>query len=173
MGNQQATLTIEDLSWLGGVIDSDGYIGLSLRRHKGRGPTYKPAIVIANSSEDLIEECHRILSDIKVGHWITWQKPGHRKRDRKKPLGRIEIAGYKRCARFLQLMTARIRAKRDQANLLGKYAQHRIETHAGTRRKVTHGEYDEQVYEELKALKKKAAPETIRGSRHHKEDDMI
>ena len=72
MDNPQATLrtlTTEDLSWLGGVIDGEGCVSL-YRRIRGKAVNFTPEINISNSDPFFIEEVAKILEMAEIGHWV-------------------------------------------------------------------------------------------------------
>lgn len=161
MDNQQATLTTEDLAWLGGVIDSDGCLSLSLRKRKSGSLQYRAEVVISNCDPFFIEEASRILGLAEIGHWIGWKKP-HKKRP-KRMMGEIRAAGFKRVRTALTVLTPFIRAKKDQAETLLSFVERRLGI--GYAAKDSYGIVDEAYLERMKGLKTKGAPETIRGRR--------
>ncbi len=164
MDNQQATLTTEDLAWLGGIIDGEGCISLSVRTRKstinGSNKNYRPWIVISNSDPFTINECHRILNLAGIGHWITWRNPSGKDRRSKRMMGMVEVTGYKRVQTALGKLTRFIRAKNDQAKTLSEYIEYRL----SLPRIGSYDQVDDGYYNRIKALKQKEAPETIRGS---------
>lgn len=158
MDNPQATLTTEDLAWLGGVIDGEGCIALN-RRVRGNAVNYHPQIVISNTDPFMIEECGRILRLAGIGHWVMWRK---REGDRnRRMMGHVAISGYRRCQKALGTLTSRVRGKRDQAELLLEFIERRLAI--GHTKHKTYGATDEQYFLRIRELKRKEAPETLRG----------
>ncbi len=168
MDNQQATLesrtlTTEDLAWLGGVIDGEGCISL-YRRIRGKAVNFTPEIVISNSDPYFIEECAKILEMAEIGHWVQWRKPG-KNRQSKKMMGCVITRGFKRTQRATTILIPYIRAKRDQAKLMLEFVEDRL---ACKQKCYSYTERDDEIYRELRILKNKEAPETIRGGyRYH------
>lgn len=170
--NPQATLTTEDLAWLGGLIDGEGCIYLSRRNRKrmkkgnaiGRLVNYRPGVLISNADPFIIEEAHRIIDLAGIGHWVTWSNPSKQENRRsQKMMGVVHCMGYKRCQAFLPIIIPYVRAKRDQAKVLLEYIDRRIEI-----KPTTHNSYgyeEDYYFNRLHELKQKEAPETIRGYR--------
>jgi len=158
-----STLTTEDLAWLGGVIDGEGCISLTKRvRGKGR-VNYKPIVVISNSDPDFVEEICRVLDMAKIGHWVTWMNSAGKKLS-KRNVCNIMVSGFLRCQNALEILTPHIRAKKDQAELMSKYIEYRLSVTNNTGN--SYSEKDDEIYAEMRNLKQKRAPETIRGGRH-------
>lgn len=170
MDNPQATrvldrtLTTEDLAWLGGVIDGEGCISL-YRRIRGEAVNFMPEINVSNSDQWFIEECAKILEMAEIGHWVQWRKP-QQNRASKKMMGCVVVRGFKRCEKALRILTPSIRAKKNQAVLLNEFVVGRLAI--GPTKHNTYSEHDDEIYRELRILKKREAPETIRGGhRYH------
>lgn len=158
MDNPQATLTTEDLAWLGGVIDGEGCIALN-RRYRGKAVNYHPQIIISNTDPFMIDECARILQLLGVGHWVMWRKrEGHANR---RMMGHVAVSGYRRCQKALATLTSCTRGKRDQAQLLLEFIERRLSI--GHTKHYTYSEIDERYFLKIRELKRKEAPETTRG----------
>lgn len=173
MDDPQATLTKEDLAWLGGLIDGEGCIYLARRirgKSKGDGKNmttnYKPGISIANSDPFIIEEAHRILTLAGLGHWIMWMNPrNHAGRPQtKRMMGSVQCVGFKRTQKALKILMPYVRAKRDQAQILLEFVERRLAIKPTSHN--TYNEVDEEYHRRLHQLKEKGASETIRGGRY-------
>jgi len=160
MGNQQATLSTEDLGWLGGILDGEGCISLTRRPRAHGVMNYKPYVVISNSDPFLIEEIASLLRALGIGHWVQWRRP-HRGTMAKKMMGIITVAGLRRCEKALALLTPYIRGKKREAELVAEWITRRLAINPG--KNGTYSEKDDWYYTEIRRLKDKGAPETIRG----------
>lgn len=76
MDNQQTSLT--DLAWLAGIIDGEGWIGLSLaiddRSKTRRTVVVKTEIKINNTDREIIARCQRIWKQIGVNPYYREYK---------------------------------------------------------------------------------------------------
>ena len=109
LGNQQERRTA-DLQWFGGVFDGEGCISIVRATRAGYGgrSTLGTQIRFTNSSEVVIAEVRRILSDHQIPHHVGL-RPATKGR---RAVWHISINGMKRCARFLPIFTPFLRGKR-------------------------------------------------------------
>ncbi len=112
MGNQQErSLVVVDLAWLGGMIDGEGNLSLHVREKSKRCKTVRlyPRLQITNGDPILIREVGRVWSNSFVPVYVC-----------KRPSGCIGsmVQGMKRCQKALNVITPYLRGKRYQATLL-------------------------------------------------------
>lgn len=165
MDNPQATLTIEDLAWLGGLIDGEGCIYITKRVRTQSNFSLLPGVLISNTDPFIIEEVSRILHLAGIGHWVGWSNPSNRKNGRpsKRMMGNIKCGGFKRTRHALEVLIPYIRAKKDQAILVEEFCERRLRI--GYAAKNSYTEIDDSYYRRVRELKLKEAPTTVRGSR--------
>lgn len=185
MGNPQETeLT---LAFLAGLIEGEGCFSVyrRLRTDGGRArnggdPTlnYKAHIAISNSDKRMIEDVHQILDSFQVGHYIQWHGMGLKKgtinpvngrlAKAVRAVGQINITGMKRCQTFIPLVLPYLRYKRDQAELMLQWIEYRLSipyaSAISRRLTTTYGDYDEQVYLQMRELKSAGSSTTTRES---------
>lgn len=70
MDNHAGNLNIEDLKWLGGLLDSDGCIGISKSVRKHNNVVYTPSITFTNSNSLIINKCIEILSHHAINNHV-------------------------------------------------------------------------------------------------------
>jgi len=144
MGNQAGNFNINDLKWLGGIIDSDGSIGISKNIRKNNRFVYTPNINITNSNEYIIEKCHNLLLDNGINHYI--KKNGSCKNV---VIGRPNII-----ISFYELMKDFILTKYNELSLVCDFCRSRVSNvnEIGCNWKANYTDYEHSIYEELKKL---------------------
>jgi hypothetical protein len=115
MGNQQQSF----LEWFGGIIDGEGCVTFKTRWQRNRFLQIAPVIIITNTSKVLIDECINGLTDLRIPHWVQTKCP------KGKIIYNIEISGLKRIAQTIPYL--RVRAKKDQVNLIRKFTESRLQ----------------------------------------------
>jgi hypothetical protein len=70
MDNHAGNFNVEDLKWLGGIIDSDGCVSISKSKRKNSKIVYTPSICITNCNVIIIETVHYLLNYYNINHHI-------------------------------------------------------------------------------------------------------
>lgn len=109
-----------DLAYIAGVIDSDGYIGLTRSRENRRTKktySYRPTITITQTKPQAIA----LLKDIGLGRF------GIKKQQSKKhkSLYRWGIYSYRDVKFLIKRILPYLRIKKEQAKILLEYCKHR------------------------------------------------
>jgi hypothetical protein len=146
MGNQAGNFNINVLRWLGGIIDSDGSIGISKNIRKNNKFVYAPNIVVTNSNAIIIEQCHSVLLDNDINHHI--KKNG--------TCSNIVIGRPGIIIKFYNLMKGFILTKHNELNLIYDFCNSRVKSvnNCGCNWKANYSDYEHAIYEKLKLLNK-------------------
>ena len=72
MANQQATPTEAEIAWLGGIIEGEGSLAMSIYHHNGkaRQPKVGLKVIVYNSDAGIMKQVVSILSRLMIGHHI-------------------------------------------------------------------------------------------------------
>ena len=70
MDNHAGNFNIEELRWLGGLIDSDGCVCISSSKRRNNKIVYTPSVVITNMNSIIVETVHNIFSNLNINHHI-------------------------------------------------------------------------------------------------------
>lgn len=129
--NQQRKVNEIDLAWLAGLWDGEGSLGMKVQKYKADGKTYfEPYAQVVNTHQGTLERVDRILTDLHVGHHISWPKPhpwGGRQPAQYKPLWSVRINGLRRVKSLLIWLKPYLTTKAEQAALLWEYIEGREE----------------------------------------------
>jgi hypothetical protein len=166
--NQQERRSI-DLSWVAGIIEGEGYIGLS--RHIVGYLQYTPRVQIINTDDIMLENVGKILKEnglayFRKRHFVD-------KRVKRKPCHDLVICGIKRVTKTLELIMPYMRTKKKRnAELVYKFCLERL-SKSNKFRKYTDKEHN--IYKEIRQWVDKdswiESPETIRLT--VKTDDIV
>jgi len=115
IGNQQESF----LHWFGGIVDGEGCITISYRIQRNRFIQLSPRLVINNTNKNLIDECQKGLTELKVPFYLTV-----RHFQKQKTQYHLEILGIKRMAKLIPYL--RVRAKKEEINLVRKFIESRL-----------------------------------------------
>jgi len=105
---------MNDLSWLGGFCDADGYITLSKDAHR-----YQPKVGFTNTNATMIRNVCRILDEHNIKYMKTLRegsKPTH------KPCWKVVVEGKKNCSQLLPLLIPHLVGKIDQAKIVYEWS---------------------------------------------------
>ena len=130
---------MNDLSWLGGFCDADGYITLSKD-----GSRYQPKVGFTNTNATMITNVCRIL-DANCVKYFKHVRDGAK--DNHKPIWKVVVEGKKNCSLFIPLLLPHLVGKRDQANIV-------LEWSLGKRRTVFSNR-DTELISSVRALNKR------------------
>jgi hypothetical protein len=116
IGNQQERF----LEWFGGIVDGEGCLTFKSRWQRHRYIQITPVLIINNTSKTLIDECIKGLGELKIPFWVNTKYP-----KKYKTIYTIEVSGLKRFARLLPYL--RVRAKKDQVDILRRFTESRLQ----------------------------------------------
>jgi len=129
-------VTMADLGWLGGCLDSDGCISIAaVKRSRYKIATFRPQIVWSNTSQFYIEEVARLLAGLDLAHYVHWRQ------FHGKPRGTVMLAGLKRCLAALDKLQPYIKVKQRQAQIVRELCDLRLNnplTTPGNKEKALH-----------------------------------
>lgn len=118
------------LSWLGGIVDGEGSIGLYITTELNRetGTRQRKQLLgfanVSNCDEVLIREVASILETAGVKHTLHLTP----RRGNRRPCWYLQIAGMKRTAAFITLVLPYLVSKKQRAELILKLITHRRAT---------------------------------------------
>ena len=133
MGHQQGTLAVTDieLGWLAGIVDGEGTIAFSPYPLRYRGKVInelriKPQVIVTNTDKILIERVAELFGRCNVGaHFQTRTQHGHsfpgNKPTKYRPLHVVNISGFKRVKRALELIGPHLVSKKAKSDLVLRY----------------------------------------------------
>lgn len=163
MDNQQERLlNCMELSWVAGIIEGEGYIGLA--KHKVGYLQYIPRLQIINSDEIMLDEVGRILVKNGLAYYVK-----HRNVDprvKKKQMHDVVITGVKRTSRALKVLLPYMRGlKRREAEIVLAFCLERLRLKNNYRpySKVEHNLF-------LDYRKLRESPETTRSTAFNADD---
>jgi hypothetical protein len=119
--NQQARLC--ERSWLGGIIDGEGYIGFQNVSGKHvKSKLVTPRININNTNLEIIERSKSILCMHNIAHFVENRKG----KKGNKCSQSIIVSGCKRTLKFLDFITPYLVNKRPKAILMQEFCATRL-----------------------------------------------
>ena len=134
MGNQQETVSEKELSWLAGILDGEGSIGISRLMSHRRYPTLSPRISIGNTNSKIVDEVRRIFKKIPVTCFIEkrQQTPGKNW----KAATVLQISHSQGVYDLLTVITPYLIGKKLQAKILVSFLCSRIKSYNKIGRKL-------------------------------------
>lgn len=141
----------EDWAWLGGFIDGEGSIGMSMQRdgrRVGLRPSYRAAVQIANT---FLPAMHRALQIMAVGGRVVLLAPPT---ERHKAHYHINIRSHGAVAITLARIMPYLIIKRQQAEIVLAYCQRRMAIR-GMGRYAPFIPADHEAYVKLRQLNKR------------------
>jgi len=174
MGNQQATR--EEIGWLAGIIDGEGYLGMRAqidKRTKRRQPTITPSLHISNTDEAIILKCQNIMRKMGVNPYIRATKANSRV---KKDQFHVQIARMAKAQTILNAVLPWLTGeKKKRAELIVEFIGIRKKTpwiwiapnnptnQAGALK--PYGQREWEIFQECKVFQTRGASETERRAR--------
>lgn len=159
--NQQATQN--EIGWLAGIIDGEGYLGLrwNLQRHRKKRYA-QPQMHIANTDEAIILRCQSIIRKLGLNPYIRARqlKFGNRKIDY-----RIQLKNMSKVMRLLKAVRNDLTGnKKQRADIIIQFCEIRLERweRNGTAKYLPYTEKELQLIEQCQPLMKRGASETTR-----------
>jgi intein/homing endonuclease len=114
MGNPQESLA----AYLAGVIDGEGWVGVSVRKTK-KGSGMRPTIAVNVVNWDWVEELDRVARELGLPSHVF----------RSKTSSRWGVYGYKRVLQVIEVIRPYLLNKGRQADLIVELASARDERH--------------------------------------------
>lgn len=113
MGNPQ--VTDFDLGWLVGIFDGEGSFGLNENKSWGGKYTYLiPNIYLVNTKDTIINKAADILKRLDIPFYIQNMTRAKHQKSAK----RLNVTGFKRVVKFLQVMSNHFECRKDQVQCL-------------------------------------------------------
>ena len=154
MDNQQAK-SLFNLGWLIGMIEGEGWIILAKQLLPSKNYRYVPVIGMNTTSSTLKDKFVEIVKENDIGVWVGYRESQNRKW---KNQHQINIRGFKRCLKLLNLIIPYLEYKKPQAELVKEYIEYRFKVHTeNTSRKFIPptGEKDESFRTRLMQMNEK------------------
>lgn len=160
MGNQQETVSEKELSWLAGILDGEGSIGISRLMSHRKNPTMTPRISLGNTNPKIIAEVRRIFKKIPVTCFIE---------KRQQTLGKnwkaaevLQISHIQGAQDILKAVTPYLIGKKLQAEILLSFVDSRMRIYKSIGRAPGSGgrgtpytDNERELFEKLRILNKK------------------
>tara|TARA_R110000868_G_scaffold319955_1_gene580926 strand:+ start:453 stop:866 length:414 start_codon:yes stop_codon:yes gene_type:complete len=102
---------IDELSWLGGIWDGEGTIGIYKRKSY-----FVPSVSVSNTNEVLINKVKDILDFYNIEYYVEYSDRGDRTNAR--PAWAIKMESKPRVSKFLTLIKPYLISKQGQADLV-------------------------------------------------------
>lgn len=110
------------LSWIAGMIDSDGCIGVT-KRNNAKTEVYLPRITFTSAHEEIFNEMIKAFQFCGFPFFVSTKKslnPNHSDRMD------LRVTGMKRCYRVLRNLIPFLRGKKERGKLLFKFCDSRL-----------------------------------------------
>jgi len=143
---QESSDLIKDLSWLGGILDGEGTLTLRFHNRKNKTPIVTPVVSVVNTDEKIINEIMRIYKENNIAYWVSARKAT---KNWKKTWS-LQTVGLKRCSRFVNLIEEYLIGKRENAEIIKRFCNKRLDDTTGKHRRPY---YDKEDYEMLVRIK--------------------
>jgi hypothetical protein len=166
MGNQQATR--EEIGWLAGIIDGEGYLGFN----PGSKGLYMPCLHISNTDETIVLKCQAIFRKLGVNPYIRATKANKTVR---KDQFRCQIKHMDKMKLILDAVYDYLTGNKQQrASLILEFIDLRQKdkwqwtppnnstNQGGPKKPYSEREY--QIFNDCRAFQKRGASETTRGA---------
>ena len=104
-----------DLSYLAGIMDGEGYIGISVNDRKRGNRQYYPRWTITNCNRPIIDECIRILDNNSIAYHVSeWRSENKNHKLRYT----IDGTGFRRSLKGLWVIEPYLVGKKLQARIV-------------------------------------------------------
>lgn len=160
MGNQQETISDIEMSWLAGILDGEGSIGISRMMSHRKNPTLTPRISIGNTNMDIINHVVDILKRIPITMFVEKRQKVNNKNWKQASV--IQISHISGVKSLLDKVTPFLIGKKSQAELLLSFVNSRMEVYKKLNRTPGSGgrgtpytEEEQQLCDQIKILNKK------------------
>ena len=124
MGNQQETVSDIDKSWLAGILDGEGSIGICRMMSHRKNPTLTPRISIGNTNIKIIDHVREILKKIPITMFLEKRQQVNNKNWKSASVIQIShIVGVKK---LLDLIIPFLIGKKSQGEILLSFVNSRM-----------------------------------------------
>jgi hypothetical protein len=157
--NKQGTPSQEELAWLAGFMDGEGYIGLNMWSRK-RKFSMCPRVTITNTDKPTIEYIYDLMHRMGVGAYIY---PRNRTNPKHATAWDIIITRFSVVPRLLIPILPYLKTKRKQAETILDFIIYRQERIKGASRvsDVHYGPEEMAYRDELSRLNQKGTPQRL------------
>ena len=163
MGNQQATL--DEIAWLAGIIDGEGYIGIQLENIRKHFVVRRATVglQISNTDEEIIIKASNIMRKIGVNPYLKVDSSALKKTT-KKPVYVISIHRMAVVSRALNPVLPYLTGnKKLRAELIMEFCESRLKNFIkGSHTANFYTDRELQIIDICLPLQKRGASETIR-----------
>jgi len=136
---------VEDLNWLAGAWESDGWFSLRQQKKK-TGRSITPQCGITNTDSLYIKEVKSILEEVGLSYY---QRSGYISDIGKKEKTEILIQGMKRVHRFLNVLHPYFRSsKKERAGILLSFINYRL---SGPQNKK-YGDVEDKMFSDMRLM---------------------
>jgi len=163
LGNQQATL--EELAWLAGIIDGEGYIGIQLERIRKHSVVRRATVglQISNTDEDIALKAVFIIKKIGANPYLKIDKTALKKTTKKI----VYVVVIHRMAVLLKVLKPVLPYltgnKKMRAELIIEFCESRLKNFiCGSHTKNFYTDRELQIIDGCLPLQKRGASEAIR-----------
>lgn len=127
-------MLIENLYWLAGIIDGEGFFttnkrqGIHRKANNGDGQySYITRIGIGNTDMEMIKKVSEIYCELGIKFWYCLHSP-HRKFPNAKKYVSINVEGYKSTKKLIDAVIDKLAStqKKMQAKLMSDYVNYRL-----------------------------------------------
>lgn len=160
MGNQQETISDIEMSWLAGILDGEGSIGISRLISHRKNATLTPRISIGNTNMEIINHVISILKKIPITMFIEKRQKVNNKNWKEAVV--IQISHISGVKDLLNKVTPFLIGKKSQAVLLLSFVNSRMKLYEELNRTPGKGgrgtpytEEEKQFCDQIKILNKK------------------
>jgi len=169
MGNQQATQI--ELGWLAGIIDGEGYLGLSISkelRTKTPSNSVTPAMHICNTDEQIILKTQIIMRKLGIVTYVRASDHSKYNKDGKvrkydKIIFTIQVHRYINMIKLLESIGNQLTGnKKKRGKLILEYCKSRNASYIPGKRNHPFTDRELEIIEECLPLQRRGASETIR-----------
>lgn len=135
---------MKQLKWLSGIVDSDGYIGITRSHRKNDKTVFTPNVCVTNSNSLIIDEVVNIYKSFDIGHHV-------------KKNGTCYVVTVSRptmIIKLLDLIQPFVIVKNKELSLLQDFCKSRVAMvdNVGCNWKASYSPYETSIFDELKYL---------------------
>ena len=117
--------SFNNLNYIAGLIDGDGSINMNYRASKrSKLGKYTPQVLFINTDKQIITSYCSVLKTNNIGYNVQFRTGGNTTNRRRWD---IIVSGVKRTKNLLELITNKLKTKKEQANLLMQYCISRLQ----------------------------------------------
>jgi LAGLIDADG endonuclease len=165
--NQQAK-SFFNLGWIIAFLEGEGWFIINKQKQNKNRLRYVPVIGVNTTSSRMINQIGEILSKWEVGYWV-----GKRRflETKNKNQYVINIRGFKRCIKLLNIITPYMNEKKKQAELLSEYINYRMQL---PKNQYNHcGEKEEKYRQKLQWLNRRGKASTTIHQGEEESQDIV